>query len=79
MITIEPVHNPAELKPGSILSLPRYRNIKYPKDPTARLVSCPVCGEDCWENDDHRKLLQENPNIKAACTMCAIRAGIANR
>lgn len=39
-------------------------------------VECPVCGIDCWETDGHRKLMQREPNLKLACTLCALKKGV---
>jgi len=55
------------------------KNIPNPKSSERKLVECPNCGIGCWESDKHRKLLKENPKLKAACTECALRAGIKGK
>ncbi|MFA6848743.1 MAG: hypothetical protein WCS30_00155 [Selenomonadaceae bacterium] len=55
--------------------MPRKSNVPYPKNTDWKLVICPICGEECWEADETRKLIQ-NEGMKAACTQCAFKAGI---
>lgn len=58
---------------GGILALPLQSNIqKGRKD--WHLRDCPVCGAKCWESDLARKALKEEPELRAACTMCALKA-----
>lgn len=40
-----------------------------------KMTVCPVCGTDCWETDIHRRALKREPGLKAACTICALKAG----
>lgn len=43
-----------------------------------KLVSCPVCGEECWESELAREVLKHG-NMTGACTECALRAGKNNK
>jgi hypothetical protein len=56
--------------------MPMQKNIPEPSRSDWRLVECPKCGGSCWESDQHRELLKNNPELKAACTECAVKAGI---
>lgn len=38
-------------------------------------VRCPKCGVACWEMPGVRKLKKEQ-EVKALCTMCALREGV---
>ena len=55
--------------------MPLRRNIPEPKNDDWVLVKCPVCGEDCWESDLCRLAQRMEPDLEAACTLCALRAG----
>jgi len=65
-------------KPGDtgILCMPMQKNIPCPEHADWKLVECLKCGGGCWESDKHRELLKNNSEMKAACTECALRAGI---
>lgn len=56
---------------GGIACLPLVKNIKTPKAADWKLVSCPVCGMDCWESDLARQEIAKG--IASACTMCALK------
>ena len=43
------------------------------KHPDWQLVECPVCGDGCYISPDHEKTLALFPDMKAACTQCALR------
>jgi len=65
-------------KPGDkgIACMPLKRNIPdASRNPDWKLVTCPVCGVECWESDLTRKVKAEG--CTAACTTCALRAGIS--
>lgn len=63
---------------GGLLCMPLVSNLpdadKTHKD--WRKATCPVCGVKCWESDTHRKLLELEKDLKAVCTMCALKAGV---
>ena len=40
-----------------------------------KLVNCPLCGAKCWESDLLREVVKLE-GCPAACTACALRAGI---
>jgi hypothetical protein len=65
-------------KPGDsgILCMPMQKYIPSPSSEDWKLVECPKCGNGCWESYAHRELLKNDPEMKAACTECALRAGI---
>jgi len=65
-------------KPGDsgFLCMPMQKNVPTPMQKDWKLVECPKCEKGCWESDLHRELVKENPELKAACTECALRAGV---
>ena len=65
-------HRPGD---GGIMAMPMKKNIPV-GHADWKLVACPVCGEECWESDLHRITKATEPNLKAACTMCALRSGL---
>lgn len=74
-INIEP-HKKGD---GGLLCMPLVINLpeadKEHKDWKKKM--CPSCGVvQCWESDAHREMLEQEKNIKAVCTMCALRAGV---
>lgn len=67
-------HKPGE---GGIDCMPLKKNIPdASKMSDWKLVDCPVCGEECWESDRLRQVVKQE-GCAAACTACALRAGIA--
>lgn len=73
MIKISP-HRPGD---GGIICLPLKANIPDPggKHPDWRLTKCSICGAECWESALARDALKEEPDLRAACTTCALTAG----
>lgn len=67
---------PHEVGDGGILAMPLKANIPNPKRDDWRLVACPVCGAECWETDLARQAMAAEPELRAACTACAMKAGI---
>lgn len=41
-----------------------------------KLVTCPICGAECWETDLARQAMTAEPELRAACTTCALKAGV---
>lgn len=62
---------------GGLLCLPLVRNIPDAGNSHSdwKKVTCTSCGSACWESDTHRNILEQEKDIKAACTMCALRLG----
>ena len=71
-VSITP-HKPGD---GGILTLPLRSNIPSPKNKDWKLITCPVCGSECWESDLTRQALTAEPNLRAACTSCALKQGL---
>ncbi len=46
------------------------------RHPDWRRIQCPVCGCECWESDRHRKIKEQEPMLRAACTACAVKRGM---
>lgn len=67
---------PHKVGDGGILAMPLKDNIPEPKDPSWKLTTCPVCGAECWESDLARQAMAAEPDLRAACTACALKAGI---
>lgn len=63
---------------GGLLCMPLVRNLPD-ADKTHddwEKTSCPSCGCACWESDTHRKLLDFEKDVKAVCTICALKIGV---
>ncbi|MCO1599772.1 alanine racemase [Desulfosporosinus nitroreducens] len=59
---------------GGIACMPLKKNIPDASHmPDWKLVSCPVCGSECWESELLRQVVMEE-GCTAACTECALRA-----
>lgn len=69
---------PHKVGDGGILALPLRENVPEPKDESWKLTTCPVCGADCWESEAARKAMEAEPELRAACTACALKAGTAS-
>ena len=65
---------------GGLLCMPLVRNLPDAdkKQQDWEKVTCKICGEECWVSDAHKKILEEEDDIKAACTMCALKGGMGN-
>jgi len=69
-------HKPGD---GGILAMPLRSNIPDPQRGDWKLTTCPICGSECWESDLHRETLKAEPDLRAACTMCALKAGLSGK
>lgn len=58
--------------PG-ILTLPLVANVPEGHADWRRR-KCPICGAECWESSLAKRLLEEEPDLHAACTMCALKS-----
>ena len=54
--------------------LPLKKHILDPKNNDWQLVTCPICGSECWESGLAREALKDE-NMESACTMCALKKG----
>ena len=36
-------------------------------------ATCPVCGAECWQTDTARRILALEPDVRTACTACALK------
>ena len=36
-------------------------------------ATCPVCGAECWQTDTARRILTLEPDVRTACTACALK------
>ncbi len=59
---------------GGILCLPMVKNISIGRAGWKK-TTCPICGRACWITAGHVEILSKEPEIKAACTECALRSG----
>ena len=48
------------------------RNI-MDKHPDWKKISCPCCGKSCYESGRVRAARELFPEVKAACTICALK------
>lgn len=67
---------PHKVGDGGILTMPLRANVPHPKSEAWELTTCPVCGAECWLTDIAREALAAEPGLGAACTVCALKAGI---
>lgn len=74
---VEVAVTPHEVGDGGILAMPLKANIPDPQRDDWKLVTCPICGAECWENDLARQAMAAEPELRAACTTCALKAGVA--
>ena len=65
---------PHKADDGGILCMLRCSSVSLPDNTTWKRVSCPVCGTECWLTDVAQKTLEIEPNLKTACTRCALKA-----
>lgn len=68
---------PQEVIDGEIkgtLCMPRCSSVSMPDDTTWKRVPCPSCGTECWLTDFAQKTFETEPNLKMACTRCALKA-----
>lgn len=70
---------PHEAGDGGILAMPLRDNIPDPGRDDWKLTTCPVCGAECWETEIARQALAAEPELRAACTACALRGGRSGR
>ena len=55
------------------LVLPCREDGKEPLDESWKLVTCPICGADCWESDEHREIMAKSPGLSVACSACVMK------
>lgn len=56
-----------------VLCLPMVSNIPSGREGWKK-TACPVCGRECWITPRHAEELAKEPEIKMACTECAMRS-----
>lgn len=54
--------------------MPRCSSVFLPDTTTWKRVPCSICGTECWLTDFAQKTLEVEPNLKTACTRCALKA-----
>jgi transcription elongation factor Elf1 len=62
---------PWQGEPGYVCC-PRAENVKV-RQPDYELIECPHCGAECYVTPAIRKLVVAHPQLKAVCTVCALR------
>lgn len=70
------VVTPHKVGDGGILAMPLKANIPNPQRDDWKLVTCPICGSECRETGLARQAMVAEPELRAACTACAMKAGI---
>lgn len=60
---------------GGVVAMISRANIPEPHGDDWKLTTCPDCGAECWETDLARQALAADPTLRAACTLCALKAG----
>ena len=69
----EPVLSPHRPGDGGILTMPLPDNVPEPPTDDWQLTTCPVCGAECWQTDTARRILALEPDVRTACTACALK------
>lgn len=67
------VITPHKVGDGGILAMPLAENVPFPTNDGWELTHCPVCGAECWETDLAREALKVEPELRVACTTCALQ------
>lgn len=62
-----------ELKEIGILTMPLRDNVPEPPTDDWQPTTCPVCGAECWQTDTARRILALEPDVRTACTACALK------
>ena len=73
---VEATVTPHKVGDGGILAMPLKANIPDPQRDDWKLTTCPICGAECWETDLARWAMAAEPELRAACTTCALKAGL---
>ena len=76
---VEVAVTPHKAGDGGILAMPLKANIPDPQRDDWKLVTCPICGAECWETDLARQAMAAEPELRAACTTCALKAGLVGK
>lgn len=69
----EPILSPRQPGDGGILTMPLHDNVPEPPTDDWQLTTCPVCGAECWQTDTARRILTLEPDVRTACTACALK------
>lgn len=69
----EPILSPHQPGDGGILAMPLRDNVPEPPTDDWQLTTCPVCGAECWQTDTARRILALEPDVRTACTACALK------
>ena len=78
MIPGDPVEvnvTPHKVGDGGVLAMPLKDNVPEQKDLNWERTTCPICGAECWETDLARQAMEAEPDLRAVCTVCALKAG----
>lgn len=62
---------------AGILCFPLCKNA--PRRAGWQRVRCPHCGAECWLRPEAREVLKREPDLRWACTECALKAGMGAR
>lgn len=69
----EPILSPHQPGDGGILTMPLRDNVPEPPADDWQPTTCPVCGAECWQTDTARRILALEPDVRTACTACALK------
>lgn len=58
---------------GQLVFSPLRDNVPEPPTDDWQLTTCPVCGAECWQTDTARRILALEPDVRTACTACALK------
>jgi hypothetical protein len=63
---------------GGYLCMPLCKNVPEGK-PEWKKVSCPICGEMCWERPGQAGIIEKRKLDGAFCTECALKVATKER
>lgn len=69
----EPILSPHQPGDGGILTMPLRDNVPEPPTDDWQPTTCPVCGAERWQTDTARRILALEPDVRTACTACALK------
>lgn len=69
----KPILSPHQPGDGGILTMPLRDNVPEPPTDDWQPTTCLVCGAECWQTDTARRILALEPDVRTACTACALK------
>lgn len=67
---------PHKIGDGGVIAMPLRANVPHPRCTAWQLTTCPICDTECWLTELARQAMAAEPELKCACTVCALRSTI---